>query len=219
MVMGQPQGLGWPNAQSDDGVGGTSECVRSALSVGLMSSARACPVDGLEAEVCRAQCGVWSGYCGFIVARERLICSYTHAQIDRLFQATHPAQHVIIEAHPAVLKHMREEGVYDLPGVKVLEGRWQEWLQDKLQDALDGLPEGAFDVVMFDTFAEGYEGESQLQSAGRKLIIDLKAFFELLPDILNGPDAVFSFWNGLGATSEFDIESSHPHGQIQPSMR
>lgn len=31
---------------------------------------------------------------------------------------------------------------------------------------------------------------------------DLKSFFEVLPDILD-PKGVFSFWNGLGATSEY----------------
>jgi protein arginine N-methyltransferase 2 len=31
---------------------------------------------------------------------------------------------------------------------------------------------------------------------------DLKAFFEALPDILEAGHGIFSFWNGLGATSE-----------------
>jgi hypothetical protein len=31
--------------------------------------------------------------------------------------------------------------------------------------------------------------------------LDLKAFFDFVPDIL-ALDGVFSFWNGLGATSE-----------------
>lgn len=31
---------------------------------------------------------------------------------------------------------------------------------------------------------------------------DLKAFFEVIPDILNADNGRFSFWNGLGATSE-----------------
>lgn len=30
---------------------------------------------------------------------------------------------------------------------------------------------------------------------------ELKDFFEVLPNILADPDSVFSFWNGLGATS------------------
>jgi len=33
-------------------------------------------------------------------------------------------------------------------------------------------------------------------------MIDLKAFFEILLDILEPENGVFSFWNGLGATSK-----------------
>ena len=32
--------------------------------------------------------------------------------------------------------------------------------------------------------------------------VELKAFFEIVTDLLEGPESVFSFWNGLGATSE-----------------
>lgn len=35
-----------------------------------------------------------------------------------------------------------------------------------------------------------------------RLISELKDFFEVLPGIVAGPDSVFSFWNGLGATSK-----------------
>jgi hypothetical protein len=35
---------------------------------------------------------------------------------------------------------------------------------------------------------------------------ELKAFFEIVPDLLEGPESVFSFWNGLGATSESSLE-------------
>jgi len=31
---------------------------------------------------------------------------------------------------------------------------------------------------------------------------DLKAFFEVIPDIIEPENGRFSFWNGLGATSE-----------------
>lgn len=35
----------------------------------------------------------------------------------------------------------------------------------------------------------------------RCIVADLHAFFEHLPDLMDGPDARFSFFNGLGATS------------------
>jgi hypothetical protein len=40
-----------------------------------------------------------------------------------------------------------------------------------------------------------------------ELMVDLKAFFEILLDILEPENGVFSFWNGLGATSKYNIVS------------
>lgn len=107
--------------------------------------------------------------------------------VDRLFQERSPQHHTIIEAHPDVLAHMREQGVYDWPGVTVLEGRWQ--------DHVEGL--SGFTAVFIDTFAEGYEGERSWDS-----LRDLKSFFDIVPELLDGEEATFSFWNGLGATSK-----------------
>ena len=64
-----------------------------------------------------------------------------------------PGRHVIIEAHPDVLSHMRELGWYDKPGVSILEGKWQDYLE---KDEL--LSTGGFDVVYTDTFSENYKG-------------------------------------------------------------
>ena len=81
--------------------------------------------------------------------------------VDRLFQETKPAHHVIIEAHPDVLAHMRDTGVDKLPGVTILEGRWQDWVLDplKLEAVLEASGGMGFDAIFVDTFAEGYEGE------------------------------------------------------------
>ncbi|KIY72417.1 hypothetical protein CYLTODRAFT_434786 [Cylindrobasidium torrendii FP15055 ss-10] len=104
--------------------------------------------------------------------------------IDSLFQSlpTRPEQHVIIEAHPDVLQHMREQGWYERPSVKILEGKWQDFVDS---EAL--LSFGGFDVIYTDTFSEDYQA--------------LHEFFEHLPDLLSGPDARFGFFNGLGATN------------------
>lgn len=109
------------------------------------------------------------------------------AQIDRLFQALPmpPAQHVIIEPHPDVLEYMKDNGWYQKPGVKVLEGRWQDFVEKE-----DLLALGGFDVIYTDTFSENYQ--------------DLHRFFEHLPNLLSGASARFSFFNGLGATSGFN---------------
>jgi type IV protein arginine methyltransferase len=63
---------------------------------------------------------------------------------------------MIIEPHRDVLAHMRAHGWYDRPGVKILEGRWQDFIQS---GEIYGY--GAWDVVYVDTFAEGYEGRCQ----------------------------------------------------------
>ncbi|KAG7440873.1 arginine methyl transferase [Guyanagaster necrorhizus] len=104
--------------------------------------------------------------------------------IDSLFQSLPipPSDHVIIEPHPDVLQHMKELGWLDRPGVRVLQGKWQDWINS---DEL--LEYGGFDVIYTDTFSEDYS--------------DLRRFFEHLPDLLSGPSALFGFFNGLGATN------------------
>lgn len=71
--------------------------------------------------------------------------------VDSLLQKYgSPARHVIVEAHPDVLKHMREKGWYDRPGVEIFEGQWQDWLKQATEQG------DMFDVVYWDTFSEHY---------------------------------------------------------------
>ncbi|TFK44747.1 arginine methyl transferase [Crucibulum laeve] len=104
--------------------------------------------------------------------------------IDNLFQnlADPPSHHVIIEPHPDVLAHMKMSGWYAKNGVKILEGKWQDFVDS---DELFGY--GGFDIIYTDTFSEDYS--------------NLYRFFEHLPDLLQGLDSRFSFFNGLGATN------------------
>ncbi|TCD69814.1 Arginine N-methyltransferase 2 [Steccherinum ochraceum] len=104
--------------------------------------------------------------------------------IDDYFQAlsTKPSHHVIIEAHPDVLQHMKELSWYEKPGVKILEGKWQDFIESE-----ELLSVGGFDVVYTDTFSEDYKA--------------LHTFFGHLPDLLAGPESRFSFFHGLGATN------------------
>ena len=93
---------------------------------------------------------------------------------------------MIIEAHPDVLKFMRDNGWYEKDGVRILEGRWQDFV-----DTPELLNSGGFDVIYTDTFSEDYS--------------DLRQFFEQLPNLLADGDSRFSFFNGLGATSKFSF--------------
>lgn len=99
--------------------------------------------------------------------------------IDTAIQSHHPSAHYICEAHPDVLKKMKDEGWYSKPGVVVLEGRWQ----DRLNELLD-KGETFFDGVYFDTFSEHYE--------------DMLELYDVVVGLLK-PEGVFSFFNGLGA--------------------
>ena len=96
---------------------------------------------------------------------------------------------------------MRERGWYDRKGVTVLEGKWQDFVGTKL------LEDMQFDAVYTDTFSEEYEGEehvhTRLNLLTRAAPQDLRLFFDRLPKLLAGPNARFSFFNGLGATSTY----------------
>jgi protein arginine N-methyltransferase 2 len=106
--------------------------------------------------------------------------------IDGIFQEKKRKAHHIIEAHPDVVKRMKEQGWDKKPGVVIHEGRWQ--------DIVPGLVEKGelFDAIYFDTFAEEYKA--------------LREFFTEhvigLLDPAGGPEGEggkFGFFNGMGA--------------------
>jgi protein arginine N-methyltransferase 2 len=108
------------------------------------------------------------------------------AIIDSIFQEKQPRSHHIIEAHPDVLKRMKDQGWYEKPGVVIHEGRWQ--------DVVPGLVEKGemFDAIYFDTFAEEYKA--------------LREFFSEhvigMLDPAGGPSSnggKFGFFCGMGA--------------------
>ena len=68
-------------------------------------------------------------------------------------RARPPRRHYIIEAHPDVLAHMRELGWYEKPGVTILEGKWQDFIESEQL-----LSVGGFNVIYTDTFSEDYQG-------------------------------------------------------------
>lgn len=101
--------------------------------------------------------------------------------VDDFFQEYKPSRHVIIEPHPDVIKYFQSKPIAGAPGVELVAKRWE--------DALAGFDLGDFDVVYADPFAQDYK--------------DLKKLFDILPNILRGPDATFSFFHGLAGTNRF----------------
>lgn len=109
--------------------------------------------------------------------------------IDRMFAASKPLSHHIIEAHPAVLSKLSapdsdfgakwEESAPSGGKYKIHSGRWQDILPSLLEAG------EVFDVIYFDTFGEPYSS--------------LREFFsEYVPGLLD-EGGRFGFFNGLGA--------------------
>lgn len=80
--------------------------------------------------------------------------------------------HTIIEPHPIVIEKMRTEGWFERNRVKILQGKWQDFL-----DSLD-----KFDAVYYDTSP----AESELESI---------KFYKNVHNIIK-PGGIFSFFNG-----------------------
>ncbi|KAL1646316.1 Arginine N-methyltransferase 2 [Diplodia intermedia] len=109
--------------------------------------------------------------------------------IDRIIQEKQPAEHHIIEAHPAVVKRMKDEGWTERKGVSVHEGKWQDVVEDLVGQNI------TFDAIYFDTFAEDYKA--------------LREFFSEHVIGLLDSEGRFGFFNGLGADRKicYDVYS------------
>ncbi|KAK3643871.1 Arginine N-methyltransferase 2 [Elasticomyces elasticus] len=99
--------------------------------------------------------------------------------VDRMFLENKPSMHHICEAHPAVIKRLRETGWYDKPNVTIHEGRWQDVLPKLVEQGV------VLDGIYYDTYAEDYK--------------DLKEFFTEYVIALLAPEGKFGIYNGLGA--------------------
>ena len=106
--------------------------------------------------------------------------------IDTMINAKNPTKHYICEAHPDVLRKLKEDGWYEKPNVVILEGRWQEQL-----DALLSAGNVYFNGIYYDTFSEHYQ--------------DMLELFDYVVGLLK-PHGVFSFFNGLGADRQVIYE-------------
>ncbi|RCK65281.1 Protein arginine N-methyltransferase 2 [Candida viswanathii] len=106
--------------------------------------------------------------------------------IDGFIQEQRPTKHYICEAHPDVLVKMKKDGWYEKENVVVLEGRWQDKLDELLSNG-----QVFFNGIYYDTFLEHYS--------------DMLELFDYVVGLLK-PHGVFSFFNGLGADREVIYE-------------
>ncbi|KAI9800172.1 MAG: Arginine N-methyltransferase 2 [Piccolia ochrophora] len=106
--------------------------------------------------------------------------------IDSMFQAHKPTSHHIVEAHPAVLANMREQGWYDKHDVVIHGEHWQQALPHLVEQ------NEVFDVIFFDTFAEDYKALREFFSEYAIALLDPQGGAD-------GKGGSWSFFNGLGA--------------------
>jgi type IV protein arginine methyltransferase len=97
-----------------------------------------------------------------------------------------PIEHHIVEAHPDVLKDMREKGWFDKPGVFVHSGKWQDVLPNLVNEG------HIFNAIYFDTFAESYH--------------DFKDFFSEHVIGLLDQSGHWSYFNGMGADRQISYD-------------
>ncbi|KAJ2500946.1 hypothetical protein GGH96_002360 [Coemansia sp. RSA 1972] len=104
--------------------------------------------------------------------------------IDSALQDLNPALHVIVEAHPDVYQHMKDQGWDKKPNVRILFGRWQ--------DKMDEIRQlGPYDGIFFDTFGEFYKDLDDFHQAVFSASDDKEP-------LLCRPNGIYSFFNGLG---------------------
>jgi protein arginine N-methyltransferase 2 len=104
--------------------------------------------------------------------------------MDSKLQERKPALHVIAEAHPAVLKRMKADGWYDKPNVRIVEGKWQ--------DRIEELAETEYDSIFYDPFGDTYA--------------DSRVFFDQVVTASLSMDGKFSFFNGFGADRRISFD-------------
>lgn len=106
--------------------------------------------------------------------------------IDGIFQEKKPKSHHIIEAHPDVLKCMKEQEWHEKPGVVIYEGRWQDIVSSLIEKG------ELFDAIYFDTFAEEYKALREFFTEHVIGLLDPAGG-------VDGEGGKFGFFNGMGA--------------------
>lgn len=127
--------------------------------------------------------------------------------IDAQLQAqpTPPRRHIIVEAHPTVLARMRHDGWFERPNVVVLQGRWQ----DNIEQIAIAAGEELLDGVYYDPFGEDFDDFLHFVDQVVVPFLRPPSAQALPPSLLSGSESrsgaeqdqggIFSFFNGFGA--------------------
>ncbi len=103
--------------------------------------------------------------------------------IDGALQELDVGLHVIVEAHPTVYQKMINDGWDKKPNVRICFGRWQDELPKLLNEGVK------FDGIFYDTYGEHFT--------------DLEDFHQIMAKMLNKPNGIYSFFNGLAPDNLF----------------
>ena len=104
--------------------------------------------------------------------------------IDTILQTEwKPSLHIIIEAHPEVYEQMKKDGWDKKDGVRVCFGRWQDWMPKLIHEGIQ------LDGIFYDTYGEHFT--------------DLEDFQQCMSQVLQKPDGIYSFFNGLAPDNLF----------------
>jgi protein arginine N-methyltransferase 2 len=104
--------------------------------------------------------------------------------IDTALQEYQPSLHIIIEAHPDVYNEMKKMKWLEKENVRVCFGKWQDVIPQLIQEGVK------VDGIFYDTYGEHF--------------LDLEDFHShALPELLDTPNGVYSFFNGLAPDNLF----------------
>lgn len=101
--------------------------------------------------------------------------------IDEEIQSFNPSYHAIIEAHPSVYQRMISQGWHQRANVNF--GKWQDVVPKMVEAGLK------FDGIFFDTYGEHW--------------LDMEDFHNYIPQLLDKPHGLYSFFNGLAPDNVF----------------
>jgi protein arginine N-methyltransferase 2 len=152
-------------------------------------------------------------------------------------------EHVIIEGHPACIGWMKHNGWYKKPGVRILEGRWQDFLEPLPEDEYERRTyQNNRAIFKVKAYAQKKRTPDSTESTSPECDsegpIDLGkfdivyfdtfdegypghfTFIKHVPRLLRGPTSRFSYFNGhyAGHLTPYKVCYILPRGKHLPLL-